>query len=89
MIIINNSCCSYEPERGVAAAGHRAYFLTGPGLTLNLALIQYGLQLLEKKGYTPVQPPYFMNKEVMSGVAQLGDFDEQLYKVRAVGSVET
>eukprot|EP01138_Halocafeteria_seosinensis_P004980 gb/GECG01005092.1/.p1 GENE.gb/GECG01005092.1/~~gb/GECG01005092.1/.p1 ORF type:complete len:359 (+),score=58.25 gb/GECG01005092.1/:1-1077(+) len=71
----------YEPERGVNTAGHRAYFLTGPGLTLNLGLIQYGLQLLEKKGYMPVQPPYFMNKEVMSGVAQLDDFDEQLYKV--------
>ena len=28
-----------------------------------------------------LQPPYFMNKELMAGIAQLEDFDEQLYKV--------
>lgn len=33
------------------------------------------------KGYTPIQPPFMMNKDVMSETAQLADFDEQLYKV--------
>jgi seryl-tRNA synthetase len=62
-------------------AGHRAYFLKGVGLLLNQALINYGLTFLMGKGYTPLQPPFFMSKEAMSGVAQLADFDEQLYKV--------
>lgn len=76
----------YEPERGVDTAGHRAYYLTGPGVMLNQALIQYGLQFLtvnlpEDKRYKPVQPPYFMNKEAMSRVAQLEEYDEALYHV--------
>ena len=71
----------YEPTRGAAIAGHRAYFLTGPGVLLNQALINYGIQFLMKKNYTPVQPPFFMNKEVMAETAQLEEFDESLYKV--------
>lgn len=31
--------------------------------------------------YTVLQPPYFMTKDVMAGVAQLEQFDEELYKV--------
>ena len=71
----------YEPERGVGVAGHRAYFLKGVGLLLNQALINYGLAFLERRAYVPLQPPFFMNREAMAGVAQLSDFDEQLYKV--------
>lgn len=33
------------------------------------------------RGYSVLQPPYFMTKEVMAGVAQLEQFDEELYKV--------
>ena len=73
----------YEAERGVGVAGHRAYFLKGVGLLLNQALINYGLSFLMAREYTPLQPPFFMNKEAMAGIAQLEDFDEQLYKVRA------
>lgn len=40
----------YEWEAGVDVAGHRAYFLTGPGVLLNQALISYGLAFLMKKG---------------------------------------
>uniref|UniRef100_A0A7S3LP31 serine--tRNA ligase n=1 Tax=Aplanochytrium stocchinoi TaxID=215587 RepID=A0A7S3LP31_9STRA len=71
----------YEPERGVKVAGHRGYFLKGPGVMLNQALINYALQFLIKRGYTALQPPYFMKKEAMANVAQLSDFDEQLYHV--------
>lgn len=73
----------YEPERGAAVAGHRGYFLRGPGLALNMALQAYGAAFLRARGYDVVQPPYFMNKDVMAGVAQLDDFDDQLYKVVA------
>ncbi|OQS00478.1 seryl-tRNA synthetase [Achlya hypogyna] len=71
----------YEPEKGVAVAGHRAYFLKGYGVMLNQALIMYGQSFLMQRKYTLLQPPYFMNKEVMAGVAQLSEFDEALYKV--------
>ena len=73
----------YSAERGVGVAGHRAYFLKGVGVLLNQALINYGLSFLLGKGYTPLQPPYMMRKEVMAETAQLEQFDEELYKVVA------
>jgi seryl-tRNA synthetase len=72
----------YEQEpRGVKVVGHRGYFLTNYGVRLNFALVQYGLDFLAGRDYTPIQTPFFMNKEVMAKTAQLEDFDEQLYKV--------
>ncbi|PKY05348.1 seryl-tRNA synthetase, cytoplasmic [Aspergillus campestris IBT 28561] len=71
----------YDPERGVKIVGHRGYCLTGYGLFLNLALINYGLEFLWGKGYKPNQPPQFMLKEMMAKTAQLEQFDEELYKV--------
>lgn len=71
----------YEPIRGQNVAGHRAYFLKNAGVLLNQALINYGIAFLRKKSYDILQPPYMMNKDVMAKLAQLEDFDEQLYKV--------
>jgi seryl-tRNA synthetase len=71
----------YEPDRGVQVAGHRGYFLTGVGVMLNYALIQYGMLFLRNKNYKLVQPPFMMKKEIMAETAQLSDFDEALYKV--------
>jgi seryl-tRNA synthetase len=71
----------YAPVPGAAIAGHRGYFLTGVGVLLNQALINYGLDFLMRKHFTPIQPPFFMNKDIMSETAQLEQFDEELYKV--------
>jgi len=71
----------YDPERGVKVVGHRGYFLKKWGVFLNQALINYGLEFLDSKGYTPLQTPQFMLKDYMAKTAQLEDFDEELYKV--------
>jgi seryl-tRNA synthetase len=71
----------YEPVRGQVVAGHRGYFLTNAGVLLNQAIINYGLAFLSARDYQVIQPPYLMNKQVMAEIAQLEDFDEQLYKV--------
>ena len=71
----------YDGERGTKIVGHRGYFLRKWGVLLNQALINYGLHFLVERGYEPIQPPYFMNKDYMSKTAQLEQFDEELYKV--------
>ena len=78
----------YNSESGVKVAGHRAYFLKGVGVQLNQALISYGLNFLMQKGYIPLQPPFFMRKEIMAETAQLEQFDEELYKVVSGGDAE-
>eukprot|EP01094_Clydonella_sp_ATCC50884_P009780 TRINITY_DN1930_c0_g1_i1.p1 TRINITY_DN1930_c0_g1~~TRINITY_DN1930_c0_g1_i1.p1 ORF type:complete len:451 (+),score=176.05 TRINITY_DN1930_c0_g1_i1:39-1391(+) len=70
-----------EAERGTEVAGHSGYFLRGAGVELNMALIRYGMDFLLDRAYVPLQPPFFMKKEVMSETAQLSQFDEELYKV--------
>lgn len=71
----------YNPEMGAEVAGHRGYYLTGMGFCLNNALIQYGLQFLNKRKYTLVQTPFLMKQDMMKKVASLAEFDEALYKV--------
>ncbi|KAJ3330471.1 Cytosolic seryl-tRNA synthetase [Blyttiomyces sp. JEL0837] len=72
----------YDADRGAKIAGHRGYFLMGPGVEFNLALMQYGLDFLESRGYTKLWTPFFMNKDVMAKTAQLEEFDEALYTVK-------
>lgn len=53
----------------------------GPLVFLEQALINYALRILHSKKYTMLYTPFFMRKEVMQEVAQLSQFDEELYKV--------
>ncbi|XP_078500341.1 serine--tRNA ligase, cytoplasmic [Lissotriton helveticus] len=76
----------YEGEKGAIVAGSRGYFLKGVLVFLEQALINYALQTLGSKGYTPIYTPFFMRKEVMQEVAQLSQFDDELYKVIGKGS---
>lgn len=70
-----------DGERGTNISGGRGYFLIGPAVFLQHALIQFALQRLFTKGYKPLYTPFFMRKDVMQEVAQLSQFDEELYKV--------
>eukprot|EP00929_Paragymnodinium_shiwhaense_P040896 TRINITY_DN2127_c0_g1_i1.p1 TRINITY_DN2127_c0_g1~~TRINITY_DN2127_c0_g1_i1.p1 ORF type:complete len:469 (+),score=162.22 TRINITY_DN2127_c0_g1_i1:177-1583(+) len=70
-----------EFEAGRDVVGERGYFLMGPGVLLNQALLNYGIAFLAQKGYTPVQPPFMMRKDLMGKTAELADYDETLYKV--------
>ncbi len=54
----------------------------GPLVFLEQALVSLAQRMLEERGFTALYTPFFMRKEVMQEVAQLSDFDDQLYKVR-------
>uniref|UniRef100_A0A0E0KA36 serine--tRNA ligase n=1 Tax=Oryza punctata TaxID=4537 RepID=A0A0E0KA36_ORYPU len=69
-------------EKGADVAGGRGYYLKDEGVLLNLALINFGLAFLRKRGFKPMQTPFFMRKETMGKCAQLAQFDEELYKAR-------
>jgi len=75
-----------DMERGTVTSGNRAYYLMGPAVFLQQGLIQLALQTLYKEGYSPLYTPFFMKKEVMQEVAQLSQFDDELYKVIGKGS---
>ena len=76
-----------DTHRGSSIAGHRGYFLKNFGVRLNQALINYGLNFLSKKGYTLLQPPYYMFKNIIAETVQLSDYDDNLYKMVAASSL--
>ncbi|KAK4470527.1 hypothetical protein MN116_006072 [Schistosoma mekongi] len=71
----------FDGERGTMVAGGRGYFLKGPLVFLEQAIVNLALRMLDERGYTALYTPFFMRKEAMRAVAQLSQFDEELYKV--------
>ena len=68
-------------ERAAKVAGARFYYLKGLGVLLDMALINFALNELVKKGYKPVEPPYMMRRKAYEGATALTDFEEMLYKI--------
>ncbi|KAK9504280.1 hypothetical protein O3M35_010649 [Rhynocoris fuscipes] len=77
-----------DAEAGATVAGGRGYFLKGPAVLLQYALVHYALQKWLTLDYQPIYTPFFMKKDVMQQVAQLSQFDEELYKVTGKGTEE-
>eukprot|EP00056_Hartaetosiga_gracilis_P013486 m.224465 g.224465 ORF g.224465 m.224465 type:complete len:506 (-) comp13852_c2_seq36:2737-4254(-) len=75
-----------DTKRGAVTAGNRGYYLQGAAVCLETALVQFSTQLLMEQDFVPLSPPVFMCKEVMQQVAQLNQFDEELYKVTGKAS---
>jgi len=78
-IAVDNDWADFERATKIAGAGF--YFLKGSLVLLDLALQRYALDLLAKKGFTPVIPPYMINRSSYEGVTDLGDFEKVMYKI--------
>jgi len=68
-------------ERAGKVTGSRFFYLKREGVLLDMALMNFALEEITKKGYLPVEPPYLMRREPYEGVTALGDFEEVLYKI--------
>jgi seryl-tRNA synthetase len=68
-------------ERAAKVAGARFYYLKGDLVLLNLALIRFGLEFMKKKGFTVIQTPYMLRREVVAGCVALSDFEDAIYKI--------
>ncbi|MBJ35102.1 MAG: serine--tRNA ligase [Euryarchaeota archaeon] len=68
-------------KRAAKVSGRRFYFLTGDLARLELALINFSVELLCEKGYNLTTPPFLMNREAYEGVVDLNDFEDVMYKI--------
>lgn len=57
----------YDSKRAVKIAGFRAYFLKGDLVLLEQALLNFALELMVEKGFTPMTVPWMVNKEALWG----------------------
>ena len=67
--------------RAAKVAGSRFYYLFEDLVWLDLALLQYALDVLTRKGYTVVLPPYMLRHEVMTRVIDIDTFKDAIYKL--------
>ena len=67
--------------RGAKVAGSRFYYLKNELVMLDLAMQRLALEMLIKKGYTPIYPPFMMRREPYEGVTDLADFENVMYKI--------
>jgi seryl-tRNA synthetase len=68
-------------ERATKISGAGFYFLKGSLVLLDMALQRYAIDLLARKGFTPIIPPYMINRTSYEGVTDLGDFEKVMYKI--------
>lgn len=68
-------------KRAAKASGARFYYLKGDLVRLNQALIRCALDFISERGYTPVQPPYMINRKSMEGAVIADDFEDVIYKI--------
>ncbi|MEM3377750.1 MAG: serine--tRNA ligase [Candidatus Bathyarchaeia archaeon] len=70
-----------DVERAGKVAGSRFFYLKREGALLDMALMNFAVEEMVKKGYVPIQPPYLMRREAYEGVTALSDFEDVLYKI--------
>jgi seryl-tRNA synthetase len=68
-------------EEGARVAGSRFVYLKGPLVRLEFALVQWALQMLEERGFTPVVPPVLVREQALFGTGMLPDTEQQIYRV--------
>lgn len=68
-------------KRGAKVSGAGFFYEKGALALLDNALQRFAIDILVKKGYTLVIPPYMMNRKAYEGVTDLADFENVMYKV--------
>jgi len=70
-----------DVERAAKVSGARFYYAKNELVMLDLALKQLAMDMLIKKGFVPIEPPYMIRRKPYEGVTDLGDFEDVLYKI--------
>lgn len=78
-LAVENGWADFERAAKISGAGF--YFLKGQLVLLEMALQRFAMDLLVERGYTPITPPYMMNRTAYEGVTDLADFEKVMYKI--------
>lgn len=69
-------------ERGTKVAGFRGYILKNEGALLQQAVLQFTLQHMVSKGFTPMAVPSLVRRETLMGTGYLPQGEDDLYKTQ-------
>jgi seryl-tRNA synthetase len=82
-VALGESLDVIDIERGAKISGSRFYFLKGMGARLELALMNLGLDLATKAGFTALITPTLVRPEIMAGTGFLGEHADEIYYLPA------
>ncbi|MFH1234652.1 MAG: serine--tRNA ligase [Candidatus Diapherotrites archaeon] len=68
-------------SKAVDVSGAGFYYLKGNLALLDLALLQFAVESLAKKGYVTIIPPLMLRRKPYEGVTDLADFENVMYKI--------
>jgi seryl-tRNA synthetase len=68
-------------ERGAKVSGSRFYYLINDGALLELALVNFALDIAQDHGFSPVIPPALVKPAAMEGTGFLGQAAENVYRI--------
>jgi len=68
-------------ERGAKVSGSRFYYLVSDGALLELALVNFAIDIAQQHGFTPVIPPALVKPNAMEGTGFLGQAAENVYRI--------
>ena len=70
-----------DGERAAKVAGAGFFYLRGDLARMDYAIMMFAMDLLAKRGYTVIEPPFMMKRKAYEGVTSLDDFENVMYKV--------
>jgi seryl-tRNA synthetase len=68
-------------ERGAKVSGSRFYYLVNDGALLELALVNFAIEIAQLHGFAPVIPPALVKPQAMEGTGFLGQAAENVYRI--------
>lgn len=68
-------------DRSARISGPGWYFLKGELGLLNRALVQFAFDKMHRKGYTYIEPPLLIHKNVLGAAMDLREWDKTIYSV--------
>ena len=75
-------------EAGAQVAGQKFYFLKNEAVLLELALIQFAMQTLIRRGFTPVITPDVARVEVLEGIGFMPRDDAETRQVYTIADTD-
>ena len=68
-------------DTAACTSGARFYYLKNEGVLLHLALQRFALDVLMKKGFSLIFPPFMLNRAALEGGVNLTEFQDTIYKI--------
>jgi seryl-tRNA synthetase len=70
-----------DTERAAKVSGSRFGYLKGKGALLELSLVRWAMDHLDRQGFTPIIPPVLVREHALEGTGFFPEAREQVYEI--------